>query len=198
MHNFRGRILSPARESVSEVKSLATATTTPFLTAEQYLKTVYRPDVDYVDGYIEERNLGEFDHGTLVLNLAQYFLHRRREWNIHVALDTRMQITPTRFRVPDIGITSLAAPKKQILRTPPLLCIEVLCPEDTLRTMRRRVEDYFSLGVPHVWIFDFQLRNVTVCHPNGADSLQFIGSLTLPGTPIAIPLEQIFAALDED
>ena len=177
---------------------MATATITPFLTAEQYLKTVYRPDVDYVDGYIEGRNLGEFDHGTLILNLAQYFMLHRREWRIRVALDTRMQITPTRFRVPDISITSLAAPKEQILRTPPLLCIEVLSPEDTLRKMRRRVEDYFNLGVPHVWIFDFQLRNVTVCRPDGADSLQSTGSLDLPGTPIAIPLDQIFAALDED
>ena len=36
-----------------------------FLSVEQYLNTTYRPDVDYVDGEIEERNLGEFDHGDL-------------------------------------------------------------------------------------------------------------------------------------
>ena len=177
---------------------MATAVTTPFLTVEQYLKTPYRPDVDYVDGQIEERNLGEFDHGTTILELANYFRSHRQEWNIRVALDTRMQVSATRFRVPDLSITSLAAPKEQILRTPPILCIEVLSPEDTLRKMRRRVEDYFTLGVPHIWIFDFQLRNVTICHPDGADTLQSTGNLTIPNTPISLPIAQIFAALDEE
>ena len=31
------------------------------LSIDQYLNTTYRPDVDFVDGYIEERNLGETD-----------------------------------------------------------------------------------------------------------------------------------------
>ena len=177
---------------------MATATTTPFLTVEQYLKTPYRPDVDYVDGQIEERNLGEFDHGRLIGRLFTYFEIHRRDWNIRVALDTRMQVSPTRFRVPDLSITSIAAPKEQILRTPPLLCIEVLSPEDTLRKMRRRVEDYFTLGVPHIWIFDIQLRNVTICHPKDADTLQSTGNLTIPNTPISLPIAQIFAALDEE
>jgi hypothetical protein len=32
---------------------------------EEYLATSYRPDCDYVDGEIEERNVGEFDHSFL-------------------------------------------------------------------------------------------------------------------------------------
>jgi hypothetical protein len=40
----------------------STAAIPQFLSIEQYLNTDYRPDVDYVDGYIEERNVGETDH----------------------------------------------------------------------------------------------------------------------------------------
>ena len=32
---------------------------------EEYLATSYRPDCDYVDGEIEERNLGEKEHSIL-------------------------------------------------------------------------------------------------------------------------------------
>ena len=32
------------------------------ISVEQYLATSYRPDCDYVDGRIEERNLGKLDH----------------------------------------------------------------------------------------------------------------------------------------
>ena len=32
---------------------------------EEYLKTTYRPDCDYIDGEVLERNVGEFKHGRL-------------------------------------------------------------------------------------------------------------------------------------
>ena len=177
---------------------MATAAPVSYLTVEQYLHTAYRPDVDYVDGYIEERNLGEFDHGRLIGRLFTYFEAHRREWKIRVALDTRMQISETRFRVPDLSISSISAPKEQILRTPPMLCIEVLSPEDTFAKMRRRVEDYFRLGVGDVWIIDFEKRNVTLCRPDGSDTIQTSGMARVAGTLVAIPLDEIFAALDED
>ena len=41
---------------------MATAT---LVSLEEYLKTSYEPDCDYVDGVLEERNLGEWNHGDL-------------------------------------------------------------------------------------------------------------------------------------
>ena len=32
---------------------------TTHVSVEEYLKTVYEPDCEYVDGVVEERNLGE-------------------------------------------------------------------------------------------------------------------------------------------
>ena len=32
---------------------------------EEYLGTSYRPDCDYVDGRIEERNFGEYEHSKI-------------------------------------------------------------------------------------------------------------------------------------
>jgi hypothetical protein len=35
--------------------------TKTLVSVEEYFATSYRPDCDYVDGVIEERNLGEMD-----------------------------------------------------------------------------------------------------------------------------------------
>ena len=32
------------------------------VSVDEYLHTVYEPDMDFVDGVLEDRNLGELDH----------------------------------------------------------------------------------------------------------------------------------------
>ena len=71
---------------------------------EEYLSTSYRPDCDYVDGYIEERNLGEWDHSSLQAAVAAYFFAKRRQWGISVATEQRVQVNARRFRVPDVCV----------------------------------------------------------------------------------------------
>jgi len=58
-----------------------------------------------------------------------------------------------RFRIPDIMPIPVEAAGEQIVRTAPLLCIEVLSPGDTLARIGARIGEYFSMGVP-AWIID--------------------------------------------
>ena len=106
------------------------------ISVEEYLATSYRPDCDYVDGRIEERNLGEFDHGSLQTAIAIYFGTRQKQLGITVVVEQRVQVSPTRFRIPDVCVV-LGKTNEQIFRTPPFLCIEVLSPEDRLSRVRR-------------------------------------------------------------
>src|SRR5579875_1830860 len=100
------------------------------ISVEEYLKTVYRPDCDYVDGLVEERTLGERDHSWIQGSFAAFFRSRYRETGLIAWPEWRFQVKPTRFRVPDLIVTR-GKPQDQILRTAPLLCIEILSPEDT-------------------------------------------------------------------
>ncbi len=177
---------------------MAFAAQSLYLSVEEYLKTPFRPDVDYVDGYIEERNLGEADHGALQFAIASYFKARAREWNVRMYLDTRFQVSANKFRVPDVTIVSLDQPKEQIIRNTPILCVEVLSPEDTLRKMLVRVQDYYAAGVLHVWIFDPQVRSLFVCAAGGGYMEVHSGLAFAPGTPIAVNIGELFSALDED
>jgi hypothetical protein len=60
------------------------------ISVEEYLATSYRPDCDYVDGRIEERNVGDWDHGSLQAAIAAYFVVRRKQWGISVATELRV------------------------------------------------------------------------------------------------------------
>ena len=84
----------------------------------EYLNTSYRPDRDYVDGVVLERNLGEYDHARLQTETAFYFRSRLSEWGLRAVVEQRVQVAPNRFRVPDVCVSADPEPE-QIFRTPP-------------------------------------------------------------------------------
>jgi Uma2 family endonuclease len=133
---------------------------------DEYLHTPYDPDCDYVDGVVEERNLGETSHATLQLLIGSHLLQQKRVSGIHVMTELRMQTQPTRFRVPDIVVTD-GKPREAVLTQAPLLCIEILSPEDRLSRIRSRAEEYLQFGVPEVWIIDPDSLRTYVVSSNG-------------------------------
>jgi Uma2 family endonuclease len=122
------------------------------VSVEEYLRTVYDPDCDYVDGVVVERNVGEKSHGKLQLELAVFLRERRHLWNIFVAVETRIQISRTRFRVPDICVIAGPEPDEEIFTQPPFLCIEILSPEDRMSRMQVKIDDYLGFGVKYDYL----------------------------------------------
>lgn len=169
---------------------------TTLVSASEYLATSYRPDCDYIDGELQERSSGEYDHGDLLSEVLTRLRSRKLEWRIRVITALRVQVSPTRFRVPNICVMSADSPREQIVRHPPILCIEVLSPEDTLHCMRDCIRDFLAMGVRQVWLLDPATRTAIVC--DGVAMVeQAEGSLHLPGTPITLNLPELFAVLDE-
>ncbi len=62
--------------------------TSTLLSAREYLSSSSRPDPDYVDGEVQERNLDEYDRGKLRLFLGVLFLGKRKEWQVGVVMKT--------------------------------------------------------------------------------------------------------------
>jgi Uma2 family endonuclease len=160
------------------------------ISVEEYLKTVYRPDRDYVDGVVEERNLGEWDHSNVQANLITFFCTRFRQTGITAVGEWRFQVSPTRFRVPDVTVVA-GEPDEQILHKPPLLCIEILSPEDTISRTNTRVQDYLKFGVPVVWVVDPRERTIWIYRPNTAVQ-EAQDPVKLEGTDIEVPFSEIF------
>ncbi len=170
--------------------------TQEFVPVEEYLRSVYRPDRDYVDGEVLERNWGERDHSTLQGELLCYFHARRREWNVFVYPEQKVQVAASRFRVPDICVYIGAPPKEQIFRTPPFVCIEVLSPEDRMARVQERVDDYLKFGVPYIFVINPVNRRVWAYTQAGRAEVKD-GILRTENPSLSVPLAEIFAALDE-
>ena len=167
----------------------------PLISVSEYLHTSYHPDCDYVDGVIEERNLGELDHAEVQGALLLYLDKHKREWGIRAVPEIRVQTSPTRFRIADICIVSVTAPREQIIKTPPVALIEVMSPEDRIPRYSVRLEDYRKMGVRNIWVIDPATRKGFDC---SAGSWNETAGFAAPETRVRIDLAALFAAIDED
>ncbi len=165
------------------------------ISVEEYLRTTYDPDCDYVDGEVIERNLGERDHSDLQSELVAYFRMRRREWKTHAYVEQRIQVSRTRFRVPDVCICVGEKPKDQIFRTPPFICIEVLSPEDRVARMQQRIDDYLQFGVAYVCVINPVDRRVWVYTTDGSREVKD-GVLRTENPSLTVNLSEIFDGID--
>jgi len=174
----------------------ATAFSIPHIPVGEYLGSVYRPDVDYVDGVLEERNVGEFDHADIQKAIL-LTLEQLRPMGYRSTQETRLQVSETRFRVPDVCLMPKGWKKTQIIREAPLLCVEVLSPRDNVMAMRRRCEDYLRMGVQEVWILDPQIRKAYVLTESEMNELSD-GVLLIPGAARPLDVRELFSVLDEE
>ncbi len=159
------------------------------MSVREYLSTSFRPDCDYVDGEVVERNVGEYDHSRLQMAVIAYFYTRRKEWGIDVVPSQRVQVSSTRFRVPDVCVILAGNAPEQIFTTPPFICIEILSRDDRLSAMHERIQDYLAFGVPHVWILNPQTRSAWRCTAEGMFETR---ELRTENPTIVLPLAPLF------
>jgi len=173
------------------------ATSTPVhVPLDQYLRTTYRPDRDWINGETMERNMGEMPHASVQAFFTQLFRNNAAIWNVRVFPEQRIQTSVEHYRIADVCVVRRDALFEPVVRTPPLLCIEVLSRDDSMSDIQERVEDYLAMGVPTVWVIDPRRRRAYQATANG--SLHPVPvELAIAETPIRVPLPDIFAELDE-
>lgn len=164
------------------------------ISVAEYLSTAYSPDRDYVDGEVVERNLGERDHSSIQGIIFVSLFARRREWGIHVYPEQRVQVKPTRFRIPDVCAVKGAKPAEQVFTHPPFLCVEILSKDDRMSQIEERISDYLQMGVSYVWLVDPASRRAWTYT---ADEIREVkdGVLRTRGPDIEVPLAEVFAEL---
>lgn len=169
--------------------------TTALVSVEEYLRTTYHPDCDYVDGEVIERNLGEQEHSDLQSELVTYFRNRRRALKTQAFVEQRVQVSKTRYRVPDVCVYVGEKPRDRIFLTPPFICIEVLSPEDRLARIQQRVDDYLKFGVSYVWVIDPVTRRVWAYTTDGSREIKAT-VLRTENPPLIVDLAEIFSDID--
>lgn len=165
------------------------------VSVEEYLSMVFEHDCEYVDGVIEERDLGEFEHAYVQGILITLFNNHRKDWGVYSLPEQRMQTQKTHFRVPDIVVLRKGSIREPILTHPPLLAIEVQSPDIPLRKTELKAAEYLAFGIEHVWVIDPYARVVYRGTPKGLELVRD-GNLSIPGTPIHVSAQELFAELD--
>lgn len=168
--------------------------TTTHLSLEEYLRTDYEPDCDYVDGELEERNAGELNHSVaLAFFIGGFAAHGERS-DLEAYPVLRLRVSPTRIRVADVAILPPKIPFEAVPTRPPIAIIEVLSPEDRVSRYQQRLDDYRAMGVVNVWVIDPMRRKAYDCSQGG---WQPADKLLITNPPVEIPLDPLWKKLNE-
>ncbi len=165
----------------------AMATATSYVPVELYLKSEYEPAAEYVDGVIEERPMGELDHSEWQDAILAWFRAHAAEWKARALPELRVQVSPTRFRIPDVTLLDRDQPREQIITHAPLAVFEILSPEDTIKRALRKLVDYARMGIPQIWLIE----------PETREYYRFSEGKLIPGTHFGEPGDRIHFAISE-
>jgi len=173
---------------------MAAAAHPAYVPLEVYLRSSYEPDAEYVDGVIEERPMGEYDHSSWQHAIGLWFAQHAQEWAIRVRPELRVQVAKHRFRVPDVAVLDRNLPIEQIVTRAPIAVFEILSPEDSLNRMMIKLADYENMGI----------RTILVLDPKGQHFRFLDGRLEplrpepfdLPGSACRFDLAEIEKLLD--
>lgn len=168
------------------------ATPAPTISVDEYLRTSYRPDVEFIDGHLQEKPLGTWDHGRIQWLIAGWFLRHEREWGVQGALEVRTRVLDTRVRLPDL-VVDWAGPHPPVLVKAPLLAIEVLSPDDSYSSLKKRAKDYQAMGIRNIWLIDPETRTAEACEQAFWVERE---RLEVEGTGIYLDVPALFRALD--
>jgi Uma2 family endonuclease len=164
------------------------ATLPAFVSLEEYLHTEYSPDCEYIEGVIQERNVGKGQH-----SYTQGKVYRRlgdlvESKGLIVLPGQRIRVSQSRVRIPDVCVV---AALEEVITKAPLLCVEVLSPDDRWNRVHASIADYQEMGVPCVWVIDPYDRRAWVFDEVEPPSEVRDGVLTARSLAVALQLADV-------
>ena len=132
------------------------AAATVFVPLEEYLRSSYSPDAEYIDGQIVEREstMGENDHSAWQDAISAWFRVQAVSAGIRVRPELRVQVDAHSFLIPDVTLLDRNLPAESIATHPPVAVIEVLSPSDQVGRVMKKGERYERMGIRTILIVD--------------------------------------------
>jgi Uma2 family endonuclease len=169
---------------------------------------------EIIDGEVIPLASPTLKHQVILKRLLQqidrFVLPKRLGELLTAPFDFVVRRAPVRTRQPDLFFLSrerlqdwAQLQEQPRLEFAPDLVIEILSPSDTYTYWSEKLQDYYVLGVPEVWLVDVDKRaiEVQVREANGYRSLGwFAGEQMVPSQVLAgleLKPAEVFAVLDE-
>jgi len=157
---------------------------------------------ELVDGQLLEKNMSA-EAGEISIVLASEIRAFLKQHAIaRITAEATFQCFPTdpyRVRRPDLAVvlTRHFDPDNWVeghLRIPPDIAIEILSPNDRVRDLDEKLDDYRSAGVSLVWIVKPERRSVVVYRADGSQQ-PLMEHDTLTGEPVLPGFSVVVASL---
>jgi len=159
------------------------------ISLEEYLETSYDPDMEFVDGTLVERNMGDWLHSLVQSNIL--FSLRKKYPHLKVVPELRSRVTTTRYRLPDVCVL-LTAPKTRYLLDSAYLVIEVLSEGDVMSAVMEKLREYAAKGVDNIWLIDPRLQIISSYRPPALVELESEIIATADGS-VELARAEVFA-----
>jgi Uma2 family endonuclease len=132
------------------------------VSVEEYLSTSYDPDMEFVDGALVERNMGDWLHARvqsrILVALSKKYPH------LSAVVELRSRTANTRYRIPDVSVL-LAPPSTEYMLDTAFLVVEVLSKRDVMSGVIAKLKEYAAKGVANIWLIDPRLQLMWVYRP---------------------------------
>jgi Uma2 family endonuclease len=174
------------------------ATAIKRITAEEFLQLGLK-HAELIDGEIEEHIPPSGLHGEVAVNIAstlKIWASANRHGRVGAKSGFIIARDPDQVRAPDLWFIQQeriegGRSPKDFWTIAPDLAVEVLSDSDTMGVIRGKVNDYFAIGTPLIWLVDPEAQTVDVRTPGnkplvlqGEDRLENFPSL--PGFSCAV------------
>jgi len=177
---------------------------TNLITGEELLAMGDIGSCELIDGRLVPMSLTGGEHGIIesVLShvLTTFVRQRKLGWVMSGEVGIYTRRNPDRVRGADIALVSnkrlSRRPSGGFLEVAPELIVEIISPSDRWSDMRRKLDEYFAIGVPPVWVVEPDNRTVLVYQtPTSfrelAESDTLVGEGVLDG--FSLPVADLFA-----
>ncbi len=161
------------------------------VSAEEYLRTTYKPACDYIDGVLRQKPMPTWKHGVIQTQLGSAINGSRTH---RAASELAVRLRQGKYLVPDVAVQAKPEIQDPYPSEPIALCIEVLSPEDRFSEALAKCDDYLAWGVPMTWIVDPEERRAWQYSGRTPREIPATGSLT--AGDLAVPLSELFSVLD--
>lgn len=153
------------------------------LTPEQYLSTHYEREPEYVHGELVEKSLPKKKHARTQLRVCVLLGSAG-----FGCTELRVKIADDLYRIPDF-ILYESEPEGEPPAAPPLLVVEIYSPDDRMRDVTQKLEEYRVWGAQNIWLVDPEARKLSLF--DGA--LREVDRLSLPQFNLTIAAADLFA-----
>src|SRR5271165_2094558 len=92
------------------------------LSVDEYLRTSFDPDCDFIEGQVLERNVGKRKHSYAQGEIGAWFRARKAQLQLQPFPEIRLRVAPGRVRIPDVALCEFPLPDEEVFTTPPYLC----------------------------------------------------------------------------